>query len=626
VLSSSLGLSNVGTKHLNTPLKRIFIFGPLAAYLFYVAAIAATLNTSLFSKITGMENPEETNLTFSAAWSAIPGVIHVRDIRLSVREPTVDIDIDLRGAVVHIDLLRLFDRRVLISELKVEETRVALRMKSEPAIAESNPTDPKLEEARRLKERWKIEIAKVDLNHLSTLSFDENHLEGDMAITGAFMLQPGTQCEIFPSHFLIRNGKWNDEIHEIQLDSGVQIHHFMKADVSGSEVFRYLDAKISGSARAENLNLLKITMRTLNDYGFDKTSGKISSEITVRGGELQAGSFLHTEPTEIRLGSPRFDVVGSGEILWDVPKGTTYSLLTAKIQNAKTKIRLGQQEIAGSVATVNAEAKLYGLNLEDAFNGITARLKLMGGNIGVNTKDHGQNDEISYSLKTRIEGEISAIAGNIPKDSPPSNPSAFTVILDSISTEIPEIGLLSGKGRITLAVRPVDFRNGSVKFPKLKVQYSGKIEKKYPLVFEWNARETSHSFATAKNTKEFWRGSGILRFEKFSGILDYLSESDRISGVLRTGLSATEVQTPLEWGISKKDTWLRIEDLDSNGIWSGFGSLFSEKAAPGEDAKTRGTFKGKLLGVPIGVRLDPKGFHVKLAPSSEWYEKKLVNE
>jgi hypothetical protein len=45
---------------------------------------------------------------------------------------------------------------------------------------------------------------------------------------------------------------------------------------------------------------------------------------------------------------------------------------------------------------------------------------------------------------------------------------------------------------------------------------------------------------------------------------------------------------------------LEVNDLDSNGIWSGRGSLLSEKEPDG-DSKVTGVFRGKLLGVPVNI-------------------------
>lgn len=601
-------------------LTKIVVGTLFGVYLSYVAGIALLLNTPLFARLAEMSDPGKTHLAFDRAWSLVPGTIRAAAIRVLVREPDVEIDVELRRARIDLDFGALRTRRIRVTSLRVDETTVAIRKKNPPPDAERIASVREYaqaqlsEERRRLAERWTIDVERVDLRNLPWVKLEEKILRGRMEITGAFLLQPGTQAEVYPSRFTIADGNWNGEITGLRLESEMRIHRFRKSRVNGSEVLRYLDARVSTTAKASGLQFLNVTLRSLSDYGFGDGEANLAATLEVRSGKILPGSEVRADRSTIRLNGPRFDASGKGRLEWKAGKDDD-STLRAEIADAKAEVRFGRNRVEGSVRGIVADVRILGLDLTSAFTGLAGRIRVRDGAF-TSTPAEGSDESpgaFRYSARARVGGEIAAIAGNYPKKGRTlARSSSFAVALDESTIVVPAFGIARGRGRITLAVHPIDFRKGSVDFPRLTVRYRGVLDGKYPLDLAWSSSRVNRLFDGKGPEGDRWRGNGRLRLGNFDGLLKFLADTDRISGLTRLGLHATEVRSAVDWEIAANEARLTVHELDSNGIWSGFGTLVSAKPSVGAPSETRGRFEAKVFGLPVGIGIADKAVEVKL--------------
>lgn len=598
--------------------QKILIGIPVGIYLSYVFAIVIFLNTPIFREVTEMSDDAKTHIELVGAWSLFPGTIHAAIIKVLIREPDVELDVLLHRTRIDIDLQDLLRKQARMPFLHVGETSVAIRKKTAPREARENRPvevivrEALLQEQERLARRWTISIERVEMPNLSSVKLGGGTLRGKMAIRGSFMLQPGTQAEIYPSSFTIEEGAWNDEITGIQFKSTVQIHRFMKASVSGSEVLRYLQGHLEGNAKANDLRFVNVTLHSLGDYGFGKGDANLSGHFDIRGGKILDGSALRAERSEIQLEGPRFDVAGKGELDWRANGATNSSTLHAEVHDANTTIRFGGNQIRGSVHRIEADAKILGLDLTNAFTGLSAHLRVEDGRIEGHPIGKIPADRVAYRMKARIGGELSAIAGDYPDFAGLPASSHFAVDLDESNAVIPKLGTIDGAGRVAFKIRPIDFRRGRADLPELNVHYRGQIDGKYPVVLGWTSTHAGRVFGSKNSADDRWEGNGILKLSEFNGLLKYLSDTDRISGLMKTGLHATVVKTVVDWKIAPLETRLNVHDIDSNGIWSAFGTIVSTKPSEDAPAEFSGDFKAKVLGLPIEIGLAGKEVKVKM--------------
>ena len=580
---------------------------PIAAYLLYVVAIAIFFNTPIFRSVAEMTDDGKTYVKVDGGWSLIPGVLHAATIHVNVREPDVELDIPLERATVTFDFKPLFRKRVHVRKLQVAETSVAIRTKTPPPdapepveSAEERERRIAIEEQRKLRDRWIIKVFDVELPNITRVSLGDDVLRArKISVFGSFMIQPGTQCEIYPSTFTVEDGRWNDEITSISLNARARFHHFRKPWLTGSEVMRYLDAHLEGTASAKDLKFVNVTLRSLGDYGFGRGSANLRTAVDVRAGRIQGGSMLRADRSSIRIAGPRFEAAGQGRIAWEADRGSDTSRLEAVVTDARTRVHLGSNRMTGTVAEIRADAKILGLDLLHAFTGLSARLRVRDGRIVSIPMPDDRKSGIQYRGSARIAGELTAVAGNYPASAGVPKPSGFAVELDDTEVRFPKLGTVTGGGRVSFSLKPIDFRRGRAELPNLKIAYHGEIDGKYPFTLGWTSVDSSRVFGL-KTADNHWRGSGTLRITQFDGILDYLRETKKISAIERAGLNATEMHTGIAWDVTGEDARLDVIDLGSNGIWSGRGSLLSEKEPDG-DSKLSGAFRGKLLGIPVNI-------------------------
>ncbi len=612
------------TKNLRTRFGRLLgalLLLPVAIYVVYVVAVAAILNTPLFAQLTGMTDEKATHLKFSMAYSFIPGKIHVGKVLLALREPGVDLDVHLRGSEIDLELEALTRKELRIRRLDTPRMHVLLRTKKAPKEKAADRKEISAEEEKhRQATRWKLWITGIDLRGFEAIEFDQRKLEGEIRIQGGFFLQPGTIAEIFPTSLTVREGRWNGDIEKISLDLLASFDRFAGPRTDGAEVFDYLDAKVSGTGVAQSLDLLNLTLRTLEGYTFGKTqAANLKTEILVKKGVIQPGSHFRAEKTEVRFDSPTFDFVGTGDAIWEVGEKPDESELRLELTNAKTEIRLSEkQTLKGSIRRVSGNARLRGLTLADPFSGLAGKIRITDGNVSVGTdrpaKGAAKSTDAEFALAARLRGELTAIAGKIESNWIPRGRSNLKVWIDRSRIAIPDLGIIRGNGLVAVSVKPIDFRTYEAEFPSLQFDYSGKIADQYSFDFRWRSNRSTRRFPSAGDRPGNFEGQGLLEISKVNEILKFLSDSDKIPKLAAVALGATEMRAAIEWDFTEAEKWLRTKEVDSNGIWKGWGAVIFT------DQETRGAFEGRVAGIPIGIGLGGPDVRFKLLPNRTWYD------
>lgn len=612
------------TKNLKKGVGRVLgllLILPVTVYVFYVVGVAAFLNTPLFAHLTRMKDKDSTHLRFSMAYSFIPGKVHVGKVLFALREPGVDIDVHLGDSEIELDLEALIRKELRIHRLDTSRMHVGVRSKKAPPTKPEDKKEISLEEEKhRQANRWKLWITGIDLRGFESIDFNRQKLEGEIRIQGGFFLQPGTIAEIFPVSLTVREGRWNGDIEKINLDLLASFDRFAGPRTDGSKIFDYFDAKLSGSGVAQSLDLLNLTLRTLEGYTFGRTQAtNLRTEIVVKKGVIQPGSHFRAEKTEVRFDSPTFDFVGTGDAVWEVGNKPNESELRVRLADAKTDIRLSdKQTLKGSIARVSADARLRGLTLADPFSGLAGKLAIRDGKVSVGidrpVKGAAVSSDAEFALAARIRGELTAVAGKIESSWIPRGRSSLKIWIDRSRIAIPDLGKIQGNGLIAISVKPIDFRTFEAEFPSLQFDYSGKIEDRYSFDFRWRSSRSIRRFPGSGKRPGNFEGQGLLEISKVDEILKFLSDTDKIPKLAAVALGASEMRAAIEWDFTEAEKWLRTKEVDSNGIWKGWGSVIFS------DQETRGAFEGRVAGIPIGIGLGGPNVRFKLLPNQTWYD------
>jgi hypothetical protein len=112
-----------------------------------------------------------------------------------------------------------------------------------------------------------------------------------------------------------------------------------------------------------------------------------------------------------------------------------------------------------------------------------------------------------------------------------------------------------------------------------------------------------------------WKGKLEWKMDQTDPFVDLLRDQDKISAILGTAARVKDFDLKMECEVSEDQTWLRFNEISSNGIWKAYGTLVNER-----DQGMKGNFEAKVMNLPIGIRIQPEKTDVRFFPSAEWYD------
>ncbi|MBC7384990.1 MAG: hypothetical protein H7301_02370 [Cryobacterium sp.] len=597
-----------------------FALLPVTLYAVYFLSVIVFLNTPLFTGVTGMRDPENTQVLFSRAWSPWPDTLYVGKITVAIRDASVTSKLTFSHVKIRFDTRALFHREALLHSVEVENTEAFIhfkdeseslkfREKFETAEDKIEVTDEEISE--RKKTRFKINVEDIALPQVSLIQFDNDRITGDIGIRGKFFLQPGAEAEIGPATLKISQGKWNEDLKKISFESKIHFDRFIPARTKGDEVYRHLSADASGTAQAETLRILNVTLRSLGEYGFGTGNTALKTELHVRSGRLLPGSFLESEPTAIHFESPRIQVGGQGQVSWKVAEKGDFSTLKVHASSAKTKIQVSERmKVEGAVEEVKAEATLSSLFIPTAFSGLTASLKVQNGQFQCVT-----NSTEPWRVKIRIGGELQVLAGTRTSKLPKKPPSNFQIDIIDSSVKLKEFGKVDGRGRLNFSVDPIDFQAGRSNFPAVSLVYAVRLENQYNFVIQAKNQNLYRLFGQNKKESDLWNGDTKIEVNGFDEILRYLHDTDRLSGLVKSLFSSKILTAAVEWQAASDSLWIRMKSLKTDRSLSIFGTYVQD-----DKKAATGVFEGKVIGIPVGIGLSGEDVKFRVLPKQSWYD------
>lgn len=592
-----------------------------ALYLLYVGGSALLLNTPLLMALAKMSDPSLTHLRMGWAWSLYPGHLRAGRLVVAIRDQHVKVDVDVRHVRARFSPRALLRKEIRFRDVTATDGALLIEMKGPHGTAEhhakhSKPGDqflPTPERMRQMREStWTIHVENVRAVLKKVRVGGEDYV-GNATVEGGFRLVPGVEAEIFPSRVSVKNGSVSDKLSKLDFDAQGTFHKFIIPHTGGNEVFRYLDADVSLSAVAEDLEILNLTLRSLDGYGFGKSHGNVKAEISVRRGDLQQGSYLRVAPSPLEFTAPSFSLQGRGSVRWEVPSHGRHSTLNVHLTRPKAQVSFGKKSrVTGTVGRVDAGAILFGVNLESAFHGLKGTMAIEWAKLSAH--DRG-DDALKWSVDLAARGKISAVAGKVPPSQDNGVPQRLIVDVRSSRFQSKKPTLdLRPRGRITLKIPPVDMRQGKVNLKELLGNFDLGLASGREVEVSMATEDISHHFSTQMGGTGRWRGVTRLGIQGFDDLMAELGNPLDLPGIVTTIVSTDKLNAELEWEHADEGWWIRARSVESSGIWSLWGTLQALK-----DEKPMGVFEARVLGVPVGVKIRDGEAPVQVFPSAEWY-------
>lgn len=598
-------------------IRRRLIFLVLLSYAFYVIGTTLFLNTSIFQKVADMRNQDQTFISLHAAISPFPGLIYIESAHIFIADQNVSIPIDLNQIWVRFGFLPFFRKQLEIEALTIGRAKAQIGLKTE---AESTNYQKKYatlkdvnlkERAKKVaeyeKDRLGISIQKITIKNISEVKNELGDFHGNLSLEGAFFIQPGVQAEVFPTTLHFKSGSMENQFSDVEGLAHVKIDRFKMINAPGNAVFPYFNADLKLNIGLESLKLLNLTLRRIPGYEF-QGGARLKIQLSVVKGLLQVGSQIETSPARLLVKTPSLTAHGTGLVKWWVVD-SKISELTCDLNKIQVRDE-HNTEIVGSVKNANLKIRVYGNDLVNAFHDLGGSLKLRA--LRYEIGNRGSNPNLRYHGRIVGNGELSGFTADVPRSEKNRDGTVHRLRLnvEHLSLHTSFLSDLTGQGRLLVNSLPLDFTDNSILFPEVSATLD-------LAVGDFGQVKTKAIFKNLKHQlspNEGWKGEIEWGMNDTGPFVDYLRSKDKLGMAVGALARVKNFKLKMEWENSGRDSWLRFNQISSDGLWNAYGTLLSDRRG------VRGSFEAEVMNVPIGIRIQPEKTDMRLFPSAEWYD------
>lgn len=310
----------------------------LAAYAVYLLAIHVLLATPLLRHLTN-KKPEKFLLEYGSAWSLVPGRIHVRALRIRLKDSTAETYLSMDKLDTTVDLLPLAKKVLRFREPRMVSASIRVRPRMHPEDVNEHTmqgmalipgfegpplkkTEPR--EPPEWNKYWTIDLQGADIE-LRELWIDAYRFAGDARVTGGFYLKPLQEFELRPSRIEVASGvltlanrPFGRELRGT-LDAKIARHDPRAVD--GGEMLRHLDAHAKLASVVDELGFVQKWLVPAVKTQLTGGSGAAESELHVVAGVLRDGTWLTFKSKRALVRHPPFSAWVDGDVDLRVEEG-----------------------------------------------------------------------------------------------------------------------------------------------------------------------------------------------------------------------------------------------------------------------------------------------------------------
>ncbi len=287
--------------------------------------------------------PERMRMVWESAWTAWPGVVHVRGFQVRSQSRAFQWWLAVDRGTIEMDFLGLRDRELRVAGLHGSGTSFRLRRRLDvpprsrpgrpdlypPIPGLTNPPDPKPEAIypRGPRRRpWHIRFRGVELDEVREVWIEEYRFAGRARVAGGFDLSVRERLEVDPTRLEVAAGGLSlgagPQAIPVLLDARGRIDGrittFSPVRFKGWDVFRFASGRADVDGRVKSLDFLDLLFQKTRWVDLEVGPGRLAANLRIQRGQILAGSRLEARPNGIAVGFLDYRVQGIGAALWEV--------------------------------------------------------------------------------------------------------------------------------------------------------------------------------------------------------------------------------------------------------------------------------------------------------------------
>lgn len=296
----------------------------LGFYVLYLLVANVLVGTGLLAKVVNRE-PEDLRVSWSSAYSLVPGWVTVSDFRFRFQDHNVQFHLAIDHADLRVDLLSLASKRFHLTRVRARGVEVRTRMKvdstegREARLAAFPPIEgwegPPLKTPKKPRDPhqklWVVHLEDVE-GSVRELWFLELRWVGEARVRGAFRLHPTRELDVWPAALELQEGELtvggSQVVHTKPGELFATVHHVDVRVPKGLEILRFVDARARLSGEVASLTPLASLYTEGSDVRASGGVGDVDIDAEIRAGIFSAGSRLALRLAEVDVTTPRASV------------------------------------------------------------------------------------------------------------------------------------------------------------------------------------------------------------------------------------------------------------------------------------------------------------------------------
>lgn len=189
------------------------LLGMLLLFVVHGLAINVLLLSGSLNRLLSQKTGGVVQLDTRASFSLVPGLVHLRNLRLEVIDANVHLEVVVPSGRTSVRLSKLLSKQFATRSIVGEGLIVRVRPKFEALPAQRRAALPPLEDSSESggapaepKGLWGIDLGGIDA-HFDELWISEVRYRGDAHIDGGFELRPLEALEIHASKVALESGR-----------------------------------------------------------------------------------------------------------------------------------------------------------------------------------------------------------------------------------------------------------------------------------------------------------------------------------------------------------------------------------------------------------------------------------
>jgi hypothetical protein len=304
--------------------------GLFGAYLLYVVLAAAFLSFGGLAWAT--ETEEDIHVEVASGYSLIPGRVHLRGLKIRVKDYNIEMEIRADSAVTSLALRKLPWKQLDVAWVRVAgvEYRLVHRVVDPVASAARLAVFPPIpgftrpryydapKEPPTEKKLWTVRFRAIEAE-VKLAWLLEYQVRGKLHARGGFYLDPGKEAQVFPCRVEVETAEIFVGEERIATDVrgivSAEVETFDARNAATIDVIPKISATIEHlSAALETLSFTGLYVRSERVAWSGK--GQLGLDLRVTKGQLQAGStaMLVLDPVTVQAGGVRAQGKGTVDV------------------------------------------------------------------------------------------------------------------------------------------------------------------------------------------------------------------------------------------------------------------------------------------------------------------------